>query len=111
MSTAMETISGISSKTTEVADGRYLIILDVEPVLGLLLTHLTEGRNPLKIAYDSGEIVEIGTAALGASLQSVLAYVAALVAHGVAAVECEIVGAVVGGRAKKLPVLILAEVL
>ena len=50
-------------------------------------------------------------AALRTNFKGVLADVSAVVAYGVAAVECEVIGAIVGGRLEKLPVLILGKVL
>ncbi len=85
--------------------------MDVETVSRFLLTHLAERRDPLEVTDHPGQVIKIVASALRTDLESVLADVPAIVADRVAAVECEVVGAVVGGGLQQLPVLVLGQVL
>ena len=52
--------------------------------MGFFLAHLAEGGNALEVTDDTGEVVQIGAAALGAHGEGVLGNVPTLVADSVA---------------------------
>ena len=71
--------------------------MNIESAFRFFLTHLAEGGHPCQVADNAGQIIHAVAAALRADFQRVLADVSAVVADAVAAVEGEIVGAVMRG--------------
>ena len=80
-------------------------------MLGLFLTHLAERRYALQVTDHTGKVIQILASALRAYCQCIFAYISAVVADSVAAVECEIVRTVMGSDIEQLSILVLAEML
>ena len=80
-------------------------------MLSLFLAHLAERRHTLQVADDTGQVIQVVASALRTYGQCILADVAAVVADSIAAVECEIIRAVMRSDIEQLPVLVLAQML
>ena len=80
-------------------------------LLGFLLAAFGPLGNQGQITDDTGGIIQIFTAALGAMLQLVLGNVAAIIADGIGNVEGEVVTAGGDGQLQQMSILILGEML
>lgn len=83
----------------------------VEAVICLDLAHLAERGHPLQITNDTSQVIQIMAPALRAHFESILADITAVVADSIAAIEREVIRAIVGSDPQQLTILIFRKML